>query len=55
MTSMPTALATDPAAPGHLYAGLTNGQIWHSADYGAGWDRLPFQMDAVWYSLLILK
>jgi photosystem II stability/assembly factor-like uncharacterized protein len=55
MTSMPTALATDPAAPGHLYAGLTNGQIWHSADYGASWDRLPFQMDAVWYSLLILK
>lgn len=54
MSSMPTALATDPAAPGHLYAGLTNGQIWHSPDYGDSWAQLPFQMDGIWYSLILL-
>lgn len=29
---MPYALLTDPAAPGHVYAGLSNGDVWHSAD-----------------------
>lgn len=27
-------LLTDPAAPGHVYAGLSHGEIWHSTDYG---------------------
>ena len=32
MNYMPYALLTDPAAPGHLYAGLSNGEVWHSEE-----------------------
>lgn len=38
---MAYALVTDPAAPGHLYAGLANGDVWHTADYGDTWTKLP--------------
>ena len=31
---MAYALITDPAAPGHLYAGLSNGDVWHSTNHG---------------------
>jgi photosystem II stability/assembly factor-like uncharacterized protein len=55
MSSMPTALVTDPAAPGHLYAGLTNGEVWHSTNHGDNWDKLPFQLNGIWFSLLVLS
>jgi photosystem II stability/assembly factor-like uncharacterized protein len=44
---MAYALITDPAAPGHLYAGLANGDVWHSQDYGALWTRLPFNLGSI--------
>jgi photosystem II stability/assembly factor-like uncharacterized protein len=44
---MAYALLTDPAAPGHLYAGLSNGDVWSSADYGDSWQRLPFDLGAI--------
>ena len=54
MSQMPIALETDPAAPGHLYAGTTAGQVWHTADYGDTWQELPFRFPAIWRSMLIL-
>lgn len=54
MGQMPIALETDPAAPGHLYAGTTAGQVWHSADYGDTWQKLPFEFPSIWRSMLIL-
>ncbi|HSM57506.1 MAG TPA: hypothetical protein VK879_15245 [Candidatus Sulfomarinibacteraceae bacterium] len=50
----PTALITVPGAPGHLYAGLYNGDIWHSIDYGDSWEQLPFNMSGIWFSLLVI-
>ncbi|MBE7550081.1 MAG: hypothetical protein HS126_03260 [Anaerolineales bacterium] len=50
----PTALVTLPDAPGHLYAGLTNGDVWHSPDYGDSWEKLPFNLKGICFSLLIL-
>lgn len=44
---MAYGLATDPAAPGHVYAGLANGHVWHSADYGDHWTRLPLALGGV--------
>jgi len=44
---MPYGLITDPDAPGHLYAGLSNGDVWHSADHGDHWEKLPFTLGAV--------
>lgn len=51
---MPYALLTDPEAPGHVYAGLSDGEVWHSADYGEGWRRLPFALGAIHRGLVAL-
>jgi photosystem II stability/assembly factor-like uncharacterized protein len=44
---MPYALITDPEAPGHLYAGLSSGDIWHTADYGDTWQQLPVNLGGI--------
>jgi photosystem II stability/assembly factor-like uncharacterized protein len=49
-----TALVTVPGAPGQLYAGLYNGDIWHSGDYGDTWSQLPFSFEQIWFSLLVV-
>ncbi len=54
MNQMPVALVTDPKAPGHLYAGLAKGDVWHSANYGDTWEKLPFNLRGIWLSLLVL-
>jgi hypothetical protein len=51
---MPYALLTDPEAPGHVYAGLSNGDVWHSADYGESWGRLPFNLRTIHRDLIAL-
>jgi len=50
----PTSLVTLQDSPGHLYAGLTNGEVWHSTDYGDNWEKLPFHLGSIWSSMLIL-
>jgi len=35
-------------------AGLTNGDVWHTADYGDTWEKMPFNLKGIWFSLLIL-
>lgn len=44
LASMPYALATDPAAPDHLYIGLEDGTVWHSPDRGRTAERLPVEL-----------
>ncbi len=51
---MPYALLTDRDAPGHLYAGLSNGDIWHTTDYGDHWQQLPVNMGTVWTAMIML-
>jgi photosystem II stability/assembly factor-like uncharacterized protein len=51
---MPYALLTDPAAPGHVYAGLSSGDVWHSADHGDTWRQLPFNLTSIHRSLIML-
>jgi hypothetical protein len=41
---MANALLSDPDAPGHIYAGMANGDVWHSQDYGDHWTQLPFSL-----------
>ena len=50
----PTALVTVPNAPGHLYAGLYNGDVWHTSDYGDTWEKMPFNLKGIWFSMLLL-
>lgn len=54
LTSMPYALLTDPTAPGHVYAGLGSGEVWHSSDYGEHWNQLPFKLKGIARSLIAL-
>lgn len=51
---MPYALLTDHEASGHLYAGLSNGDIWHTPDYGNHWQQLPVNMGTVWTAMIML-
>lgn len=53
MGQMPRALVTRPDAPGHLFVGTTYGDVWHTADYGNNWRRLPFDLGGG-LSLLVL-
>ncbi|HLF75709.1 MAG TPA: hypothetical protein VI524_15235 [Anaerolineales bacterium] len=52
---MAYALLTDPAAPGHLYAGLSNGDVWHTDDYGEAWQQLPFNLGRIVRSMVALE
>jgi photosystem II stability/assembly factor-like uncharacterized protein len=54
LTETPTALVSVPDRPGHLYAGLKSGDVWHTADYGDNWQKLPFNLGAIWFALLVL-
>lgn len=51
---MAYALLTNPDAPGHLYAGLSNGDVWHTADHGDHWERLPFNLGGIHRSLIMI-
>lgn len=44
---MPYSLLTEPGAPGHITAGLANGEVWHSENYGDDWARLPFSLGRI--------
>jgi hypothetical protein len=52
LAHMPYALLTDPAAPGHLYAGLSNGDVWQSADHGEHWSQLPLNLGGIHRTLI---
>jgi hypothetical protein len=49
---MPYALVTDPDAAGHLYAGMSNGNIWQTQDYGDSWVQLPVNVGSIHRSMI---
>ena len=53
LSAMPYALIADPAVSGLVYAGLSNGEVWHSADYGDSWRRLALTLPAI-HSMILL-
>ena len=54
LNHLPATLLTDSGAPGHLYAGLSNGHIWFSADHGGRWERLPIDVKGIWHQLIMV-
>lgn len=54
LNAMPYALLADPVASGQVYAGLSNGEVWHSDDYGDTWRKLPLDLPAV-HSMILLR
>lgn len=53
LTSMPYVLLTDPTAAGHVYAGLHNGELWFSANYGDEWQALPLHLGRIGGALIM--
>jgi hypothetical protein len=51
---MPYALLTDSDMPGHLYAGLSSGDVWHMSDYGDHWQQLPLNLGNIWTAMIML-
>jgi photosystem II stability/assembly factor-like uncharacterized protein len=51
---MAYALVTVPDAPGHLYAGMSNGDVWHSKNYGDSWDQLPLNMKGIHRVMIVI-
>ena len=51
---MAYTLVTDPATPGHLYAGLSNGDVWHTADFGDNWHQLPVNLKRIERSMIMI-
>jgi hypothetical protein len=51
---MAYGLITDPDAPGHLYAGLSNGEIWESTNYGDRWQCLPVNLGRI-HTLVMIQ
>lgn len=51
---MAYALITDPNAPGHLYAGLSNGDVWYSTNHGDTWQQMPFNLKGIHRTLVML-
>ncbi len=54
MSGMPLSLFTLPDAVGELYAGLHNGDIWHTRDYGDNWEKLPFNLKGMGHSMVVI-
>jgi hypothetical protein len=51
LDGFPYSLLTDPASPGHLYAGLSTGQAWFTPDHGDSWTLLPFELPRTLHSM----
>ena len=47
LAELPNALATSPAQPGVVYAGLRDGTILHSPDRGDSWEVMPLKLNGV--------
>ena len=54
LAHMPYALITEPDVAGSLYAGLGNGELWHSTDHGESWGQLPVRLSAIHRALIIV-
>ena len=51
---MAYALVTDQNAPGHLYTGLANGDVWFTENYGDTWKQLPFNLGGIHHTMIMI-
>ncbi|MBC8504657.1 MAG: hypothetical protein ISR58_00220 [Anaerolineales bacterium] len=51
---MAYALIPDLQKTGHLYAGLANGDVWHTQDYGDSWEQLPFNLGGIHHTMIMI-
>jgi photosystem II stability/assembly factor-like uncharacterized protein len=51
---MAYALITDADAPGHLYAGLANGDVWQTQNYGDTWTQMPLNLGSIHHTMIMI-
>jgi len=51
---MAYGLASLPNEPGGLYAGMANGEVWHTMDYGDHWKKYPFDLGGVHGAMVVI-
>jgi hypothetical protein len=51
---LPYDLVTVSDAPGYVFAGMANGEVWCSQDYGDTWARLPFELGGIHGPMVII-
>lgn len=54
LENMPYAVLTVPSSPDHVYAGLSNGDVWQSDDRGDTWRQLPASLGTIRRTLIAL-
>ena len=40
---------------GSLFAGLSNGELWHTYDHGASWEQLPVHLGKIHRTLVLVR
>lgn len=51
---MAYALIPDPARSGQLYAGLANGDVWQTDDFGDIWTKLPVNLGGIHRVMILM-
>jgi hypothetical protein len=51
---MAYSLKADPTESGHLYAGLSNGDVWFSGDYGSSWEQVPLNLRGIRREMVVI-
>jgi hypothetical protein len=51
---MAYALIPDPAQSGRLYAGLANGDVWQTDDFGDAWIKLPVNVGGIHRVMILM-
>ena len=51
---MAYALKTDPQEGGHLYAGLSSGDVWFTSDYGDSWQQIEVNLGGIHRDMIVI-
>lgn len=54
LDNMAYSLVTLPDEPGVLFAGLANGEVWQSQNYGDSWQKLPLSLGAIHNGMIVI-
>lgn len=51
---MANELVTLRGEPGVLFAGMANGDVWVTSDYGDHWKKMPFNLGSIHHSMVVI-
>ena len=54
LSALPVSLVSDRQQAGHLYAGLSSGEVWFTEDHGDQWQRLEVDLRGIWHQMVVL-